>query len=98
MNRFRPNLVVRGLDPYEEDHLDLLETDAVTLRLVKPCVRCTITTVDQRTAGADLEPLRTLATYRRDDRFAGVTFGVNAIVERSGALAEGEPLRITHRF
>lgn len=80
MNRFRPNLVLDGLDAHEEDLLDTIEIDGVVLKPVKPCVRCTVTTVDQATARRGDEPLPTLAAYRRDDRLAGVTFGTNAIV------------------
>jgi uncharacterized protein YcbX len=80
MNRFRPNVVIAGLDPYGEDHLDSVESDGVTLRLVKPCVRCTVTTTDQATGRVGFEPLPTLSTYRRNDALAGVTFGMNAIV------------------
>ena len=80
MNRFRPNVVIAGLDPYAEDHLDTVESDGVTLQLVKPCVRCQVTTTDQATGHVGLEPLPTLSTYRRDDRFEGVTFGMNAVV------------------
>ena len=67
MNRFRPNLVIAGLDPNAEDHLDTLESDGVTLRLVKPCVRCTVTTTDQASGRVGVEPLHTLSTYRRND-------------------------------
>ena len=100
MNRFRPNLVLDGLDPYDEDHLDTITTGPVTLKVVKPCTRCEITTTDQDTARRNLEPLRTLASYRRDDRFAGVTFGMNAIVVAgAGAtLAVGDAADVVFRF
>jgi uncharacterized protein YcbX len=100
MNRFRPNLVLDGLDPCDEDHLDTITAGSVTLRLVKPCTRCEITTTDQNTARRNLEPLRTLATYRRDDRLAGVTFGMNAIVVAgAGAtLGVGDEADVAFRF
>jgi len=100
MNRFRPNLVIEGLEAYDEDHLDTIVAGAVTLKLVKPCTRCEVTTTDQDTARRNLEPLRTLATYRRDDRLAGVTFGMNAIVAAgAGAdLGVGDPADVTFRF
>jgi hypothetical protein len=100
MNRFRPNLVLDGLDPYDEDHLDTITAGTLTLRLVKPCTRCEITTTDQDTARRNLEPLRTLTTYRRDDRLAGVTFGMNAIVVAgAGAtLGVGDVADVAFRF
>lgn len=80
MNRFRPNLVIDGLEAYDEDHLASLTCGSVTIRLVKPCVRCQITTTDQASAEVGTEPLRTLAGYRNHARLGGVTFGMNAIV------------------
>jgi uncharacterized protein YcbX len=100
MNRFRPNVVVDGLEPYDEDHVDTIAVGDVVLKLVKPCTRCEITTTDQGSGRRNLEPLRTLATYRRDDRLAGVTFGMNAIVVAgAGAtLARGMTGEATLRF
>ena len=80
MNRFRPNIVIHGLGPHGEDRLNVLSADGCEIRLVKPCVRCSITTTDQTTAEVGKEPLRTLATYRRDEILKGVTFGMNGII------------------
>ena len=66
MNRFRPNLVVRGSDPYAEDHWKRLTVGDTVLEWIKPCTRCVATTTDQHTgARPTQEPLRTLAQYRR---------------------------------
>ncbi len=87
MNRFRPNVVVAGLEPYDEDHLDTIAADGVVLKLVKPCTRCVTTTTDQQTAVRGAEPLATLAEYRLDRKLEGVAFGMNAIVvEGAGRL------------
>jgi len=100
MNRFRPNVVVAGLEPYEEDHLDTIESDGVTLRLVKPCVRCKVTTTDQASGRVGFEPLPTLSTYRRNDALAGVMFGMNAIVQEGEgrALSVQSAASATYRF
>ena len=92
MNRFRPNLVVRGREPFAEDGWKLIRIGRITLRVVKPCARCTITTVDQRTAATGKEPLRTLARFRR----AGnkVLFGQNLIHDETGTLHIGDPVEI----
>lgn len=82
MNRFRPNLVLGGVEPYFEDHCGTLRFTDVELRIVKPCERCRITTTDQATAEVGQEPLVTLATYRRDARVSGVVFGQNAVLVR----------------
>lgn len=101
MDRFRPNLVISGLEPYEEDYLDTLTAGAVKLRVVKPCTRCEITTTDQRTGARGQEPLRTLATYRANPRVGGgITFGQNVIVAAGvgETLHEGMELEAHWRF
>ncbi len=100
MDRFRPNLVLAGLEPYAEDDIDELRIGAVRLRLVKPCTRCVITTTDQLTGTRDGdEPLRTLRSYRHDPQLRGVLFGQNAIiVEGIGEqLHAGAPIEVTWR-
>jgi uncharacterized protein YcbX len=80
MNRFRPNIVLSGLDAYDEDHIDTLSADGVVMKLVKPCARCQITTTDQDSGRVGVEPLQALGAYRMNERVGGVTFGMNAIV------------------
>jgi len=66
MNRFRPNLVVRGAEPYEEDRWKTIAIGETTLRWIKPCTRCVATTTDQETGErGSRDPLFTLARYRR---------------------------------
>lgn len=84
MQRFRPNLVLDGLQPYDEDHIEEIAFDTpegpVCLRLVKPCTRCSIPNVDPATAESGTEPGATLAGFRADPRMqGGITFGVNAV-------------------
>ena len=80
MNRFRPNVVLAGLEPYDEDHVDTLNADGAVMKIVKPCARCQITTTDQGSGRVGVEPLEALAAYRMDERAGGVTFGMNAII------------------
>jgi uncharacterized protein len=100
MNRFRPNLVLAGLDAYDEDHIASVTLGDVVLKPVKPCTRCEVTTTDQDTTRRGIEPLRTLSTYRRDDRLAGVTFGMNAIVVAGAgsSIETGAPASVTFNF
>lgn len=98
MNRFRPNVVVDGLPPYDEDHLDTMTIGAATLKPVKPCTRCRVTTTDQATAKGGIEPLPTLAAYRHHARLGGVAFGMNAIVTRAGELRTGANVEVAYRF
>jgi len=64
MNRFRPNLIVAGAEPYGEDEWCRIEIGGIPMRVVKPCGRCVVTTTDQAIGERGKEPLRTLATYR----------------------------------
>ena len=100
MDRFRPNIVLDGLDPYAEDHVDTIETGGIVLRLVKPCTRCQVTTTDQDSTAVGVEPLRTLGEYRMDHGLGGVTFGMNAVlIEGEGrTLSCGATARVSYRF
>lgn len=99
MDRFRPNLVVDGLGPHDEDRIDTLAFGDLVLKPVKPCTRCVITTIDPDSAARSAEPMRTLLAYRRDATLGGVTFGMNAIVVAGagGMLARGDRGRATLR-
>ncbi|MBV6522637.1 MAG: putative protein YcbX [Gemmatimonadaceae bacterium] len=93
MNRFRPNVVVSGARPFAEDGWTSIRIGDVTFEVAKPCARCVTTTVDQATGETGVEPLRTLATYRR--RGAGVLFGQNIAHHAPGVLRLGDVLRIS---
>jgi hypothetical protein len=93
MNRFRPNLVLDGCGPFEEDRWRRIRMGDAILRLVKPCTRCVATTVEQETAEGGHEPLRTLATFRRWAG-GGVIFGQNAVVEVAGAVRVGAVVEV----
>ncbi len=99
MNRFRPNIVLQGLPAWDEDYIDTLTIGQVVLKLAKPCVRCQVTTTDQ-TSGSRLsdEPLNTLAKFRNNPEFGGVTFGWNAVVLADGAVCVGDVVSAEYRF
>ena len=85
MARFRPNLVLDGLDAHGEDPLDeiTIGTDegAVRIKLVKPCARCPIPDVDPLTGVAGHGVGDALQAYRADTRLDGaLTFGMNAVI------------------
>ena len=85
MNRFRPNLVLRGCpEPYAEDTWPAYRLGAARLYSASPCERCVVTTTDQQTLARDKEPLRTLATYRRTAE-GEVVFGQNVLHASPGA-------------
>lgn len=89
VQRFRPNLLLGGLEPYGEDQLSAIRIGAARVRLTKACTRCVITTVDPATGErTGEEPLRTLKTYRHDRELRGVVFGRNAYA------VEGEDVQL----
>lgn len=92
MNRFRPNLVVSGGEPYQEDHWREIQIGEIPMQVVKPCARCVITTTDQATGERAKEPLRTLATYRKVN--GGVMFGQNVVHRGRGRLQVGDYLSL----
>ncbi|HEY8509366.1 MAG TPA: MOSC N-terminal beta barrel domain-containing protein [Steroidobacteraceae bacterium] len=80
MERFRPNLVLEGLEPFAEDRIASLQIGPVTLNLVKPCTRCVIPSTDQKTGERTTNPLPVLRKFRFDRKLLGVTFGENAVI------------------
>jgi uncharacterized protein YcbX len=79
MARFRPNLVIEGVEAHAEDAMTLFRFGPVVLRGVKLCTRCAVTTTDQQSGARDpgQQPLRALGKYRHDHALKGVTFGQN---------------------
>ncbi|MET0310424.1 MAG: MOSC N-terminal beta barrel domain-containing protein [Burkholderiaceae bacterium] len=105
MERFRPNIVISGVDAQDEMRLDLFRIDAggkeVELKPVKPCPRCPIPDIDPATATSSPEVGDMLRTYRQDERVKGaITFGMNAIVVKGAeeTLKVGQPVSADYTF
>jgi uncharacterized protein YcbX len=92
VDRFRPNIVVEGCGAFAEDGWGRVEIGDLPFRVAKPCARCAITTVDQKTGSRGKEPLRTLASYRK--RGSAVLFGQNLIHDGTGTLRVGDAVEI----
>lgn len=93
MDRFRPNIVVAGSAPFAEDQWHRIELGGLPVDVVKPCLRCAITRVDQATGvRGDGEPLRTLGQFRKVK--GGVQFGQNLVHRATGMLAVGDPVTV----
>ncbi|MEZ5629903.1 MAG: MOSC N-terminal beta barrel domain-containing protein [Burkholderiaceae bacterium] len=95
MERFRPNLVLEGVEAQDEDRLAELRIACaegeVVLRPVKPCPRCPIPNVDPATGETSPEVLDTLSTYRANPVVDGaITFGMNVVIVRGA----GHTLRV----
>lgn len=83
MERFRPNLVLSGLEPFAEDALAGVRVGALTLEFVKPCVRCSVPSIDQLRGEPSTNPIPALKAFRYDRQLRGVTFGVNAVLREA---------------
>lgn len=93
MNRFRPNIVVKGCDiPFAEDTWNRIKAGDVELAVVKPCARCVVTTIDKETLETSKEPLKTIGKYRKHK--LGAIFGQNVIPISEGNLRLGMPVEI----
>lgn len=97
MERFRPNIVIEGLDAFAEDDLTGLEGDGWRLVRATHCERCAVTCTDHLTGERSREPLATLKSYRhREGGYAGgVLFGAYMGVEGTTRLRVGDTLTVT---
>ena len=94
MERFRPNIVIDGCEAFAEDQWASIRIGEIDIDVVKPCLRCAITRVDQATGvRGDGEPLRTLGSFRKVK--GGVAFGQNAIHRQPGTLKVGDQVSVT---
>lgn len=98
MNRFRSNLVVDGINAWDEDSWSVVECDGVIFDADIPCSRCIVTTQDQQSgeAASDNQPIRALTQIRRsgDPRVKGVLFGLNLIPRGSGTIKVGAEFKV----
>ncbi|MBU1330190.1 MAG: MOSC domain-containing protein [Gammaproteobacteria bacterium] len=94
VERFRPNLLISGADAYAEDSWQRIRIGTLEFRVVKPCSRCIITTLDPGKGERHpaREPLATLKGYR--EREGQVYFGQNLIACGEGELQLGAAVEI----
>lgn len=92
MKRFRPNFVVEGGEPYEEDTWTSLTIGATRFMGVKPCARCVLITVDPETSEKGAEPLRMLSTYRKQGN--KIYFGQNLVALDLAEVYVGDTVTI----
>ena len=92
INRFRPNFVFTGGDPYVEDSWQNFSIGDNTFVGVKPCARCIMTTINHETGERKSEPLKTLSTYRT--RNNKVYFGQNALAVKADVVSVGDLITV----
>jgi uncharacterized protein YcbX len=93
IDRFRPNIVIAGGSAFQEDGWKEIAIGDARFSMLKPCARCAIPTIDQRTGERGKEPTRTLATYRRRAGPEGqvkVEFGMNAMASEGLLVRTGD--------
>lgn len=92
MDRFRPNIVFTGGQPYDEDTMSHVRVNEIDLYGVKLCARCTITTINQTNGIKAKEPLLTLAGYRMKNN--KIYFGQNVLLQQTGYLKTGDAIEV----
>jgi uncharacterized protein YcbX len=95
MNRFRPNIVFTGGQPFEEDNWSQFAVNDIRFYGVKLCARCVVTTINQDEATAGKEPLKTLATYRLSNK--KIYFGQNLLHQGEGFIKVGDSIQVLER-
>ncbi|XP_057797039.1 uncharacterized protein LOC131013054 [Salvia miltiorrhiza] len=98
VNRFRPNILVDGCEPFCEDLWTEMRIKNATFKGVKLCSRCKVPTVNQETGTAGgSEPTDTLLSFRSDKALrpnnkhqkGKVYFGQNLVCTDSLATQPG---------
>ena len=92
MDRFRPNIVFTGGEPFAEDLMKRFSIGNIQFNGVKLCARCPVTTIDQQTGARGKEPLKLLSAYRK--RNNKVYFGQNLIHEGRGEISVGDEINV----
>jgi uncharacterized protein YcbX len=96
MIRFRPSIVITGASAWEEDQWSKIQIGKISIRVVKPCGRCVITTNHPETGIMSAEPLKTLASFRTFGN--KVVFGQNCISEAEGIIKIGDEVMVSCNY
>lgn len=95
MDRFRPNIVFTGGEPFDEDTMEHLMINNINLYGVKLSARCVLTTINQTNAQKGKEPLKTLAAYRQKNN--KIYFGQNLLFKQTGKISIGDDIAVIKR-
>lgn len=88
IDRFRANIVFTSNQAHVEDEWSDISLGSAKLKVIKPCARCVVTTIDQQSGNKGKEPLKTLAGYRKKNN--KIYFGANTIMLESGIIRLGD--------
>lgn len=92
MDRFRPNIVFTGGNPFDEDTMEHLLINDINLYGVKLSARCVLTTINQTNGHKGKEPLKTLAAYRQKNN--KIYFGQNLLFKQTGKIKAGNAIKV----
>jgi len=90
MNRFRPNLVIAGIEAFEEDYAESFQIGEAVLKPVKPCPRCPMPSIDQATGQFGPDPLDVMRYRAKPELEGALCFGMNSIV----ISGQGQDVRV----
>ena len=93
--RFRPNIVIQGVEEYGEDDIKTLQSNHLFFNVDKECYRCKIINMSEATGHIDFNLLKTLSLERR--RLRGIALGMKMVSSSSGVLSIGEELKVTYK-
>lgn len=91
-HNFRPNLIINGFKAYEEETWSRIKIGNCIFQVTKKCTRCSITTINKITGIKSKEPLKTLATYKKDTN--NITFGVYLKPLNEGVISKNDTIQI----
>ncbi|WP_374359514.1 MOSC domain-containing protein [Pseudoduganella danionis] len=101
MNRFRPNVVVDGIEAFDEDYTETFALGEAMLKPVKPCPRCPMPSVDQDSGVVGPDPLDIMQSFRAKPELEGaLCFGMNCLVLAGAGqvLRVGQQIEVTLAF
>lgn len=91
-HNFRPNLIVSGFEAYKEETWNRIRIGDCLFQVIKKCTRCSITSINKHTGIKSKEPLKTLATYKKDAN--NITFGVYLKPLNEGVISKNDNIQI----
>ncbi|XP_059162827.1 mitochondrial amidoxime reducing component 2-like [Physella acuta] len=97
VNNFRPNILIKGTkEAWDEDNWSYLKIGESEMRVLAPCDRCILTTVDpnKNERREDGEPLKTLRSFRIFSEVSSTAplFGIFAAVDMENSIKVGDPV------
>ena len=98
VRNFRPNMVIEGAEPFEEDTWSRIQINEVIYRVQEKTQRCIFTTIDPITCNkhTDMEPLASIAQMRLKKGLKP-TFGINLVPLNSGTVSVGDEILAVNR-